>query len=162
MFSTHLLKCATLYKEVFHQLPTAKMEIFCGYFDTQGFYIDGVFQPVEVCFITAKETLHTLVKKNCSCSPSIEEKKSIYYLTKKYHGLKLSNSGIDIKSLRYIIRKMYNKAICRTSAYVACKSKEAEDLLDPFGIENMNLNSMGRDFKDINTRTRPCSFHKQL
>ena len=34
------------------------MDIFCAYFDVQGFYIDKIFHPIEVCMASKKETLH--------------------------------------------------------------------------------------------------------
>lgn len=75
------------------------MEIFCAYFDVQGFYIDGVFHPVEICMKTKKEIFHSRVKKDCNCRPSNQENKSMVYLTKNYHGLTLTDDGIHFKKL---------------------------------------------------------------
>lgn len=47
------------------------------------------------------------------------------------------------------------------SIYIACKSKEAEDLLDFFGLPNMNLNALNVCHGNINSGQPPCRFHKR-
>ena len=55
------------------------MNIFCAYFDVQGFYIDKIFHSIEVCLADKAETLHVKVKKDCRRKPTKQEQKSMFF-----------------------------------------------------------------------------------
>lgn len=137
------------------------MDIFCAYFDVQGFYINGLFHPAEVCMITKKDIYHVKVKKSCNCNPTKQEQKNITYLTKYHHGLEITEEGIHFKRLRWDLKKIYNRVLAEPSIYIACKSKEAAELLDFYSLPNLNLNDFNVNHVDIDTGRRPCRFHDQ-
>ena len=137
------------------------MDIFCAYFDVQGFYINGIFHPAEMCMISKKETFHAKVKKDCNCKPSKEERKSMIYLTANHHGLALTDEGVHFRRMQSMVTKVYHRSKSEPSIYIACKSKESSDLLDYFGLPNVHLNKLNVSHEEIDSERRTCHFHDQ-
>ena len=79
------------------------MDIFCAYFDVQGFYINSIFHPVEICMMSRNEVFHSKVRKDCNCKPSKEERKGMIYLTGNYHGLKLTDEGAHLNRVKSMV-----------------------------------------------------------
>ena len=138
------------------------MEYICAYFDTQGFYINGSYHPVEVVIFDNEYLVHVKVAKTCDCNPSSKEENQIKYLETNHHGFRYDNwcGGIDPYELKEMLLAFYQSCRSNTKLLVACRSKEAESLLDNFNIPKLNINeSYGASFKQIDLKNEPCYLH---
>ena len=61
-----------------------------------------------------------------------------------------------------MVTKIYHRSTLEPFIYIACKSKEASELLDYFALPNMHLNELNVNHTDIDTGCHPCQFHDQL
>lgn len=143
-------------------LHQVNMDHICAYFDTQGFYINNLFHPAEVALLADGRIIHLKVRKACDCSLSQDEKNQAKYLTTYLHGLEINNEGVSSQEMKEIIVKYFRAS--RKNGYVlaACKSKQAEELLDWMDIPFVNINNLyGASFKSIDDDRKPCINHKQ-
>ena len=136
------------------------MDYICSYFDTQGFYIDKTYHPVEAAIIGDGQLIHLKVAKKCDCSPTSSELCQIKFLSNHHHGLDINRDGVSKEQLKDMMVRCYRS--CRTSSkfMVGCRSKESEELLDWMGIPFVNVNHLyGATFNIIDTKRKPCNFH---
>lgn len=137
------------------------MEYICAYFDTQGFYINSVYHPIEVAMSGDETIWQVRVAKKCSCCPTKSERSQMHYLTENHHGLESSVKGVILSEVKEMVISFYKA--CRTNKHflVACRSREAETMLDKFNIPFININHMhGATFNAIKTGRKPCLMHK--
>ena len=136
------------------------MEFF-AYFDTQGFYIDGYYHPAECTILTDDYLVHVKVKKTCDCAPTSRDTKQLNYLKYHHHGFQLDDveNGIEYSDLKVYLIDLGRHAK-ETHQEVACRSKEAQMILDRFEVPNININRVfSATFNTINLHYKPCYYH---
>lgn len=136
-------------------------KIYCGYFDTQGFYIDGRFHPVEIAVLSENFLFHAKVAKECPCVPSKEEKSQISYLINNHHGLKYTEGdGVNNADLTVLIKEFHESSAEGLTCDWAVRSKEAEIVLRRLDIPCVNINERyDATFKKIDKKNLPCYLH---
>lgn len=138
------------------------MDIICAYFDAQGFTIDGVFQPREICLLNDNSIINLIVNQKYF-QPTEKEKIQIEYLTNKFHGLDLEpKNSVKEDYAKTLIKLFYEYSLEGRKYYMACKSKESEKYLTELHIPVLNiLEVYGATHKAINRGQKPCTFHNR-
>lgn len=136
------------------------MEFICCYFDTQGFYINETYHPIEVAMSGDNFLWHTRVAKKCGCQPSGSEKSQMRYLTENHHGLRAESEGSMLCEVKELVKGMYESNRTEKKFLVACRSRESEFMLKRFNIPFININDKyGATFAKIKKGRKPCILH---
>uniref|UniRef100_A0A158P4E8 Uncharacterized protein n=1 Tax=Tetranychus urticae TaxID=32264 RepID=A0A158P4E8_TETUR len=129
----------------------------CAYFDTQGYYINGNYHPVEVSMFGKGQIIHLNLEKTCSCEFSKEE---VHSIMRNDHGLKPRKRGINDDKMANIIKFFYKSFRSFPADMVGVISKESEMILKSLKIPTVNLgDKYDASFSTIRSGRRPCYLH---
>lgn len=140
------------------------MDYICCYFDTQGFYHNNKFYPREIAVLseagaTVFSVDHGLKLEQLSAS----DQRQATYLTNHHHGLPFQvKTGTELNKIDGLISTFYDMNIDDDHFLIACRSKEAEEILKSLGIPRLNIGKLGATWSNMLPRLEPCALHKKI
>lgn len=138
------------------------MNHICGFIDVQGYYHEKKFYPREIAVLADDAIICLNIYTGLTYEMlSDSEKQQAAFNYKFKHGLEFESdkTHTPLHRVKTFLSLFYKARVDCDRFLIACKTREAEDVLRDSMIPRINLTDYGATWMSIKKETQHCHLH---